>query len=297
MRSAQWDPAFEKKLLGAEDYRSFLRLFFDKSLAREKPRPLSYRDFANRAGFSSKAFMRDIIVGKKRLTVASFERVSSALQLSSAWRSYLRHLVAAEEPKFRGPRESEREVRGKVESLRKELGVAKRTLRHAKTSPVIEVFLKENFPDVYASLGTQNEGATREEIAARSGLGLTRVTSILREMETAGLVDAVSLPGRYLAVAPALEAVNLKDQAIFQQDFKRALERARRRLNHQCASDKSLFMTQTFSVSLEKLPALKAELAELIARFAEASENPTGDTVSELLISFTNSAPPRQQLK
>lgn len=287
MRS--WESTFERRALEAPCYRGFLKLFFQEPIDWKKPKPLSFGQFAERSGFSSKSFMNDVIAGRKRITPKSFERVVLGLGLSTTWQQYFKFLVAIDEEAFRSPRESREELLAKLKELRQKLKRRSvKQIHREHSSSIVDVFVEEDFPEVYASLGALESGADLPTIRNRSRLPEGRIKIVLSKMISAGLVSYDETAGRYLPKADALNADDLRNSETFMRDFLRSQQKARVRLVSQVATGESLFMSQTFSVDSKRLSALKVELGKLIESFVAEAEEAEGDCVSEICISFTN---------
>ncbi len=284
-----WDPLFENELLNAHDYRSFLAMFFRKDGGWQYPRPLTFAGFTEKSGFSSKSFLNDIIAGRKRASPTSFERICLGLKLKSNWREYLYCLVARDEESFRLPHQSpdyyEKEILKHQQRLLKLS--RSRDVSH-EVSPLLQVLTDEGSAEIFASLGEVEKGETVATIADRCRLPESRVTGILTRMSEVGLVTLDTQSGRYRPLANALDANELKTQEFFKKCYFRSLEKTKKRFATQADSKQSLFMTQTFSVSRTRLEAMRTELADLILKFASTAEDPSGDTIAEINIGFTN---------
>ena len=74
------------------DYRQFLEDFYVEQ--KERKKAFSYQYFANKAGFKSKSFLKLVIVGRKKLTSASMQKLNNVLNLNEKAFSYFKHLVA-----------------------------------------------------------------------------------------------------------------------------------------------------------------------------------------------------------
>lgn len=289
-RMSMWDKTFERQLLASNDYRGFLRLFFNKQGGWEKPRPLSYQEFATKAGFASKSFMGDVVAGRKRLTRDSVERVHSGLKLTASWREFLECLIACDEESFRrGDKDRDFYVE-QLRRCRKKMSLQKSQKSLRADSTAVKIFLQKDFPTVYAALGSEDKGATLDEIRSRTNLRAAQLRPILDAMKNANLISENLETSRYLPLTASLDMAELKSAEVFKVDYFQAIERTRKRFPTQSASRKSLFMNQTFSASSQQLEELKARLAEVITEFAEQAESAEGDTVAEICIGFTNSA-------
>ncbi len=285
-----WDAKFERKLLETDSYRKFLALFFRPNPEWKWPRKLTYQEFATRAGFSSKSFMADIIANRKRLTPSSFEKTVTGLKISPRWAEYLKCLVANEEKAFLTPKYSQDYYSKKISELKIKIKNKSERKPQIGNSPLMEVLLQPYFPEVYAGLGTVEEGSTMRQLQARTRLDDKALEKILLELEKVGIVKSFPKTGRYVPVPSAIEAEKLNDAILFETDFIRALQKAQVRFKTQAHSGESLFMTQTFSVKKSKLAKLRNSLAQVIIEFADDAEAAEGDAIAEICIGFTHNS-------
>ncbi len=283
-----WDTEFETQLLNALDYREFLKTFFLKNRNCESPRALTYQEFANRAGFSSKSFMKEVIDGKKKLSPNSLEKVKVGLKLNGFWSDYFEGLIGSEEPSFQTAKHSKEYYEEKLSKLKKKFSKLKDKKVLTSNSSLVQVFLETNFPEVYASLGDTDHGEEFNVIANRSKVETERLEAILQKMQESGLV--LKKGNKYIPIAGALDISEIKSTEVYKMDFFRSIEKAKQRFQAQLSSDKALFMTQTFSVSESQLQEFKESLAILIEEFSAECESPQGDCVAEVVVSFTNNS-------
>lgn len=291
-RNVEWDIAFEKALLTRPSYREFLRVFFDKDVKWVSPRPLSYSGFAARARFSSKAFLRDVIEGDKRLTPNSFWQVVDGLKLDDLWSEYLRCLVSFEEEGFHSRVETRDRVTRRLTGLKKQIRLRQKIRNLKGDGELVRVFLSEGFPEVYASLGEGDKPVQLPDVVRRSGFEEARVKAILARMQEVNLIEILENGEGYLPRQGALQADALYSSEVFALDFARAVEKVKARFAKQSNSDSSLFMVQTFAINSRSLPKLRVELAKVIETFATEAEDAEGDGVADICIGFTNNLSP-----
>lgn len=80
-----------KCLLSFDNYRDFLKFFLKPS--GEVRKPLSYAEFSRRAGFASRAFPRDVILGARSITSDTLPKFIKGMGLTGEWRDYFSLLV------------------------------------------------------------------------------------------------------------------------------------------------------------------------------------------------------------
>ncbi len=273
----------QNELLSAKSYRSFLRVFFNSSGGQ---RPLTYGEFAQRAGFKSRTFMNDVILGRKRLTPLSIEQVKVGLRLTGAWADYLHCLVAMDEPKFQT---SSRDQKYYLERLKKKklaLQARSKQKNGGTDDAIAKILLQPNFPEMFAALGTFDAGADFETILSRTKFEKTVAISLLGKLIEAEIVELKN--GRYYATEDSLQLEMLGSSEYLRADFFRSVDKAKRRFEKQAAAQKSLFMNQTFLVSEKDLRALREQVFELLKDFVASNEQAEGDTIAELTVAFTH---------
>lgn len=262
-----------------------MKCFFEKQPTWSSPKPLSYTAFAQRAQFSSRGYMNDILQQRKRLTPASFDRIAKGLQLPQAWKNYLLILAQKEDPvlwKVKNPNSLEIQAKTTQALLMKGLSVKEVSPQSLR----VQLMTEPHFSEIYASLGDPTQGVTLQTIIGRSRTEKDIAVRILSKMLEHSMVDYHSETKKYFIKNLDLQGIDL--DAFFETDFQRALNKMHRRAKTQFSSTSSLFMTQTFSVSIHRLPKLKNQLRDLINQFAVDSEEAHGDCIAEICLGMTN---------
>lgn len=281
-----WDSLFVTQLLEAKDYRSFLGLFFKKD-GRKSPKPLTYQEFSNRSGISSKSFLKDVIAGRKRLTHRSTPKVFIALKLDRSWREFLNSLIIIEEEDLRGPRFNRDRELEKLEKIKEKIRKTRKE-RIISDSKILELYLTKDFPEIFAALGSEEKGATIEDIIHRTNLPLKRIDFILRKMRKNKIVAYDEIENVFRASNQSFQAKELGSDEYFHKDFLRSIKKVKDRFTSQVNSAQSLFVTHTLSVSSDRLKEFAGKLDALLQDFTDDLESPEGDTVAEITLAFTN---------
>lgn len=284
-----WNDEFKIKLLESPNYREFMRLFFINRSNSEKPKRISFAEFARRCNFASKSYVNDIVLGRKKLTPNSFEKVAQGLKLNSTWTEYFKILVALQESDFQSPKKNSEYFRERHKKIKMQIQRSLSTCQISENeSKYQRILLSPDFPEVYASLGELGEGAPWSVILKRSGLPQEHLKKVLEDFESIGLLKIDTMTAHYVPSFVAIESYGLQATEIFRRDFFASLEKSRTRFHKQAKSTDSLFMTQTFSVKSQDLCGFKMQLAELIENFSAQAESPEGDCLAEVCLSFTN---------
>lgn len=269
------------ELLSASDYRTFLKLVVEKG---SRKRWGSYTAFSKKSGFSSRSYVRDVVSGKRRLTPKTLGPVASTMALSSDLRTYFKLLVSLEENDIR-PRElAPDQVRTKLRKLKERL--LKRKAGPRRPAGMVA----ESFgPEIYAALGTQEGGASLDEICMRTGLAPDAAGAVLAKMCETGAVrggqDPAAgertryFPGDIHVVSQAMDEIH---KTYFISAAGEMIVRAKRSFD----SPERLYWKSVFSMRPELAPRFKEELRELILRFVDRAEDPAGETLGHITIAF-----------
>ncbi len=82
---------FKKKVFGYEDYRNFLKDYFN--LQKKLRSSFTQRYFASKAGFSNHTFCNYVINGKRNLSSTTLQKFIDALELNDTSAKYFENLV------------------------------------------------------------------------------------------------------------------------------------------------------------------------------------------------------------
>lgn len=279
---------FVTSLLNSKDYRNFLAKFFDKDRGQKmsSQKPLSYADFARRAGFSSRSFIRDVINGSKRVNLNNFEKICSGLKLTADLKDYFKALVAVEELDFANQFKIDPYL-----NLEKQSSKLKKSLalkRIDKTSPQHELrklLLHSSVPLVFAASGTSEKGASFEEVKKKCKLENSAIEKALKELIRLELLSVRE--GRYYPCSVHVAIERLGGDEFFKIDFERSLSNLRKSFHDNPQHDLSLFLSSTFSVQEKNLPKLKESLNKLLINFINQYEEAEGDSLVNLVVGLT----------
>ena len=281
----KWDILFEQHLVEAYNYRNFLKFFFTRNGSWQHPKSLSFRNFADRAGFSSKSFLSEIISGKKKITPGSFDKIAAGLKLNKYWRDYFFYLVAVEEPQFYNKTHGLAYFQKRLSVQRKKiLGIRQDTWSEHQ-SGISHRSLKENYTDICVSIN--GSGSTFEEIKKISRIGDAQLTKELHEMVFGGDVSFNKVDKKYRYLSQVQNYGHSYSSAEYQAYFSAAIEKAKSRMGK--AKPEGLYVTQTFRVKRKELADMRSSLAELIRDFAdEADADVDGDGIAEICVMLSH---------
>jgi uncharacterized protein (TIGR02147 family) len=263
-----------RRLLDATDYRSFLRIYFDAMKA--EGHGVTFRQFAEAAGLKSPAFAREVMLGKKRLTLNSLDKFTKGMGLPADIAEFFRLLVLRDEPTLAATDEDA--------VAKRHASVRKRIERKRLADPELErLYSHRYWPTVYAALGDER-GATIAEIIGRTGLSQSIVDSTLRQLLGSSLVHTDEAGERYVAADPVLFIRALADSV--KDNFLDHAQMARRAAAERFDDPSAMYMTADFSCAESLQPQLVIELREMMARFVTQHEQPLGDRIANLCVAF-----------
>lgn len=276
MQSYEWTTDELHQLSQVGSSREFLKLCLE--LRKEKGQPHSYAFIARSAGFASRSFPREVVTGKKSLTLLSAQALGVGLKLNQDLREYLIALVDFETGAANTADAQKKEK--KLKSIRTRIHRRK----SGSGSENETVFLDRHFSSVFSALGRPDKGATLQEIEKRTGLGIAEIHLTVEHLVKLGLVEIKN--NRYIGLGNHLAFTELKKNGAFHRLFLDRIQTVRSLAAKDFDSKRALFQETTFSVRQDRLPQLKAELRELILKFVDEAEDAEGDGIASLLVSL-----------
>lgn len=265
-----------ESLLTEPDYTHFLQRYL---AILSKTKRVSYAHITRKAGFSSRAYIREIVIGKKRLTAKALPPLASALGLSGDLQKYFIYLAASKESDIQNLYRVKPDALGK---LRKKL-LTQNYTRQESQNLGDRIYALPAVTQVFAALGDSNTGSTLEEIVAKIQMPRNMILETLWGLVGTGLVN-LKADGHYVAQTEHVAFTELGKSEIFKKLYLENLLNTRRVAESEFESAQDLFFLSSFSVNSSRLPELKTQLRELLHRFVEESEQPDGDAVVNLVL-------------
>jgi uncharacterized protein (TIGR02147 family) len=271
---------FVRKTYQAKCYREFLRLSID--FLKETRNGFSYTYFAQKAGFSSRGFIIDVIKGDKRLTERSFPKVIRGLGLTGPLKDFFATLVALEEANLRGHRD-ETYFKQRLARLRRQLEEkAQPRENHPKLSQT--VYSSREILHVFAALGTPEIGASMDEIAMRTEISRRTCEQIISSLEKDDLIRKDG--NRYYPPTDQITFEKLGRNIDFRSIYLAALKEAKLKAESDFADPINLYFHSVFPFKRELLPDLRARLKETLENFVHENQIDEGDCICRLNSSF-----------
>lgn len=265
-----------ENLMKALDYRAFISVLIAE---RKKYRRFGYSDIARHGGFAARSFPRDVVLGKKRLTLTSLPKFIRGLGLTSDLAEYFRVLVEISDPNCRVRILDDAKLYQMKDNLKKRLS----DRHHIQIGHNDSAFVLSSVPHIYAALGSAENGSSLDEVLQKTSLIESEIHRGIAYMLEHRLIKKRS--GRYFANEAHANFQGLKTE-IFQKHFIKTAEMSIQMSKKHIGSEEKLFLSSAFSVVQKDLPKLKAELRSVLLKYVDAAENPNGNKVINLIASL-----------
>ena len=270
------------KYTQSECYRSFLMSFFRHRVQLGKP--LTYGALAQACGFKSRSFIRDVVLGGKRLTPVSLPKLRLGLKLpADEWRLF-ELLVHRDEPELFGVKSSKARIDQLITLARHRAESKHRNDPILLEKQGLDLLFKEaEFPLIYAALGEDEMGSSTARISKMTGVQLDRCERILKKMLHAGVASR-SENGNYSAARSHLVLAGFGNSESFKAMFLASLEFLRGQATGMEKKKQCLFQQTSFSIPSEKVSVFKSELQKLILDFVVEQEDPQGERIATIIV-------------
>ncbi len=261
--------------------------FLIKSLALQysKKKRVNYSDFSMRAGFASRSYLTELLKGKKGLSHDSLMKIKSGLKLPKSYLALLELLALQDYPELRPKTLT-------IDLLNKKLTKARRTCRAKRIEKgavheLSSLAGRSETYQVYASLGSEEKGASLDQIHLRSRLPEKSIEKSLELLIKENIVEKKE--ERFYAKANSLSLFGLKSDEglseLFGQVCRQIIENRKQLTDDET---NSIFYT-SFSMNECDFVRFKVKMKEAIFSVVEEFQEDDGDSVRQLFFSsFTN---------
>lgn len=263
------------KLLEATSPRVFLRNALEaKHYAKGR---INISSFSRAAGFTSRSFISEYLVGRKNLSLESLRKIKSALKLSRDYAYFFSLLVIVEQPEL---------SKEKQEDNLKELNELREKLRNKEDSisKIVspkKIIGKRNLFKVFAGLGSENEGASLKEIVQRTNLNLDIVKESL---DTLLRYNAIYFHDhRFFACSSQVDFMKMEGPELAHLT-KEVCTEIRAQTDSLLKSENNLVFYSAFSVQSQQLPIFKEKLREAVLSVLDQFQNDNGDSVQQVFL-------------
>lgn len=244
------------------------------SYLKAESKIFNYSELARRGGFSSRSYIRQVILGEKNITWSSLDGICKAFDLSGDTKKYFTILWEMS---------SLSDSKELAKYQKKLLTLTKQILRK-KDIRDTSIYETEEWPLVYASLGSETGGASLEEIRKRSKLDSKHCVKILEMLDENDLIK--NRNERYYPVCNHIALDKLGNDQFFKKYFIKKLNRLKKKTEESFNSDKDLFFQSTTCISSKKMTMFKQELRELMLKYIDSIEDNNGDTAVSFVVSM-----------
>lgn len=255
------------------------RAFLKKSLAFQfaGKRPLTTADISRRAGFSSRSFISEYLSGKKKLSKESVRALSGAFKLPKEYKQFFQYLIALDQPDLK--------LFFKPITL-KELESCKRKIQQLATLDesavgINAVIAKKNCFLVFAALGTEDEGASLDEILLKLKLSEAEVRSAIKFLEDAGLTHFAN--NRFFPKSTAFDLLNFTspELSLLVKDLASEIKSEAETIVN---NKQNLLVYSAFTISRSNLTKFRERLREAAYEIMDEFQDDSGDSVHQVFI-------------
>ncbi|OFZ23103.1 MAG: hypothetical protein A2202_08270 [Bdellovibrionales bacterium RIFOXYA1_FULL_36_14] len=262
----------QKLLLECKSYDDFLRKAF--SYLQKENKIFNYSELARRGGFPSRSYVRQLILGQKNITWHSLDGICQAFDLTGLSKKYFTVLWEMSSIKNK---EKTIKFNSKLLSLTKQI-------RGKKTQIDTSLYELEDWPVVYASLGSEQEGASLNHIQERSKLDPKQCILILNHLEEKGLVRKSNT--HYYPISNHIALNEMGSDQFFRKYYIKKLDALKIRAEKNFISDKDLYFQSTTCIPAKQIKKFRQDLRELLLEYVDTIESTDGDTTVSLLVSM-----------
>jgi uncharacterized protein (TIGR02147 family) len=273
--AARWTASDHAKLLESSSAREFLLNCLN--IRKERGLPYSYAFVSRVSGFAARSFPRDVVCGKKSLSIESAIAIAKGLKFTADLKEFFLALVAVTNT------ENESDLRKKihrVNTMRDRL--SRRALE--RDNEADSAFAIKNFATVYAALGSEENGASMIELIERTRLSKSNLVSTIEELLKIGLIKIDN--HRYYPCVNHLAFSQLKDAGAFHHQYLTRLKQAEGEARRNFSSPQALFQESTILVREDRLVELKSELRNLLLKFVDESVDAAGNRIASVLVAM-----------
>lgn len=261
-------------LIKSENYRAFLIDAFH--LMKSIKTGYSLTLLARKIGCKSKSYPNDVMNGRRSLSNTYAPGFAAAFGLKGDSKKLFLKLV-------------ELEKIADKEELVKEIQYLKyriKNQRELKNKQPTELFESGEWIDIYASLGSIEKGSSLAEIQSRTKQSTGVILKTLKNMLDKRMIKHDQKTDRYYAGNLHYFFEDVSYDSFFQKRILDLLNRAENAASTYAtglAPKKDFFHCSTFSVLEKDVPRIKAELREVLNKFAQDAEFSDGDRLAHVI--------------
>lgn len=261
-------------LINCDNYRSFLLEAFH--YMKSVKRGYSLTLLARKIGCKSKSYPNDVMNGRRSLSSGYAPGFASAFGLKGDSRKLFLKLVELEK------NSDKEELIKDIEHLRYRI----KNQRDLKNRKPNDLFESADWIDVYASLGSLENGSSLPEIQKRTGLSAPVILKALKNMQDKRMIKHDQKTDRYHAGNLHYFFEDVSYDSFFQKRILDLLKRAESTAASYATGTvpkKDFFHCSTFSILEKDVPKIKSELGDVLNKFAQNAEFSDGDKLAHII--------------
>lgn len=267
------------ELISAKTAGDFIKLWLDQE--KRSNRRFSFEAFSRKAGFASRSFVRQVLLGQKPLTVKSFPKFVKAMGLDKNHEKLLRLHLEAGHSEFNVAGKSLEEIKLEIQNVREKIQIKKtRKISQSQISTQKIRELSTLLP--FLSRAT---GQTIEQISFRSGIPINE----LKNFTASGIKNGMVLEkdGFFFASERLIQLQETSRTILLKNHVNSGLNLMRDELNgSENISEEALFLRAQYSIEKDKMLEFKNRLRSLLVEFAEGTESDNGEKSVNLICGF-----------
>lgn len=271
----QWLP-----LLKTTDFKTFL---FEalKYYFRKKER-VNISEFSRKAGFSSRSYLTEVLIGKKGLSKDALRKIRNTLKVPKEISKIGECLAFLDFPELRPRNITDFLLKTQLKNSRsafiKRLELDLNKEIKSKVTSSTSLYL------VFASVGSVEEGAALEDIGFRCKLSNQTIDKNLKVLKEAGIV--IEKSKRFYPVSDQIDFFDMKSSDGLAELIKRACNNLSDNAKEVIENLDNLTFYTAFSVDTVQVPELRRKLKEAIYTVLDDFQNDDGNTVRQILFSL-----------
>ncbi len=264
-----------------------MRVFFIEALRLRTPasKRTNLAEFSRRAGFSSRSYISELLAGRKGLSRDALLRIQSTLKLPKPALRLFELLAYKEDPRLSIKKLNHETLNREIQVARIRLRSWAETANRRDVSP--SLLGTPSLFQVYASLGTADEGATLEQIKSRSRLPIPTIEAALEIFLREKIISKKGT--NFVPCAMHLDFLGLKKNQQLANLIHEVCADIQKNRQHISTDVNSLTVYSAFSIRQDRLPALKKSLQEAIFEVMDQYQDDRGDTVEQVFITLFRS--------
>lgn len=263
------------------------------SYLRAQNSKFSFEVLRRKAGFSSRSYAREVMIGKRRITRRSISGFAAAFGLSPTSSRYFECLCLISEPRLLGPAEQLAAIQKRAEKLKRKL--VQESLKIDETAPVNKIFNELLWPAIYAALGVPGKGSELLRIMQVTGITKKTLVEQLECLEQAGLIERrhEEESVRYFAKQDHLSISDLGGSAFFKSFFDHNLKHIQQSSQRDFSNPNHMFVSSVLSVKKKDLGTIQEKVERTLFCLIDEIEDGDGDVI--LTLAFGSSSANSEQ--